>query len=79
MISLILAGKVAMKQGPGMFNVAASNQYKMLDSTGQDRLKHLCVEDEVVMTEKAIKREGARIFRKVQSQVRMSLMLLYSM
>ena len=59
-----------MKEGPGVFNQSASGKYKALDGSEWRKLKELCVEDEVEMTEGAIKKEGARIFRKVQSEVR---------
>lgn len=67
----ILAGKLAMAEGCSTFNKVASELYKNLDSKEKDRLRNLCSEGEAekTMTEKEIKKMGARIFKKIQSHV----------
>lgn len=64
-----------MKEGPGTFNLAASARYKKLDYGDRSRLKESCVGDEIQMNERAIKKEGAKIFRKVQSQVCITIII----
>ena len=69
-LSCMAAGKEAMKEGPGAFNVSASERYKSLGSDEQERLSELCEERrERVLNVKDVKREGAKVFRKIQSQV----------
>lgn len=59
-----------MKEGPGAFNVAASEQYRRLEQGDREKLSELCEERrEKVLSVKEVKREGAKIFRKIQSQV----------
>ena len=67
-LSCMAAGKEAMKEGPGAFNVVASERYKSLGS--DERLSELREERrERVLNVKDVKREGAQVFRKIQSQV----------
>ena len=69
-LSCMAAGKEAVKEGPGAFNVAASERYKSLGSDDQERLSELLEERrERVLNVKDVKREGAKVFRKIQSQV----------
>ena len=64
----LIAGKEAMKKGPGAFNLAASMEYKKLDGD-RSWLNESSIESNYEMNEGAIKREGAKIFLKIQSQV----------
>ena len=71
--NVYLAGKAAMTSGAGMFNKAASNEYKMLPRTEKEKLKELSVktvdEDPKEMTVKEIKKTAAKAFRKIKIQV----------
>lgn len=59
-----------MKDGPGAFNVVASEQYRSLGDADREKLSELCEERrEKVLSVKDVKREGAKLFRKIQSQV----------
>ena len=72
LIILSTAGKSAMSEGCSAFNKTASELYRNLDSKERDRLKNLCSEgekNERLMTEKEIQKMGARIFKKIQSEV----------
>ena len=65
-----LAGKEAMKNGPAAFNIAASEQYKNIGEEERKKLDDIIPEErEKVMTIKNIKREGAKLFQKIETQV----------
>ena len=60
-----------MGNGPQYFNKAASDEYKLLNGEAKQRLLDLSVNsmDKKVMTPKEIKKNGAKIFSKIQNQV----------
>jgi len=65
----LVAGRDAMRNGPAAFNVAASEAYKERGDDDKKFLDDSIVQNEKTMTIKAIKREGAKLLRKIELQV----------
>ena len=66
----MVAGKDAMKNGPAAFSMAASEAYKKMGDDEKKLLEDSIIgESEKTMTIKDIKREGSKLFRKIELQV----------
>jgi len=58
-----------MSAGVSKFNRAASSAYKSITSTEKEALSQRCVVHTHTMSAKAIKREGIKIFLRIQKLV----------
>jgi len=59
-----------MNAGVSKFNKAASSVYKSITSTEKEALSQRCVLHTHTMSAKAIKREGMKIFLRIQKLVK---------
>ena len=59
-----------MSAGVSTFNRAASSAYKSITSTEKEALSQRCVVHTHTMSAKAIKREGMKIFLRIQKLVK---------
>lgn len=68
---LCAAGKKVMANGVGVFNKAASEEYKSLTNVEKERLLEVSMGTALdkPMKVKDIKRTGAKAFKRIQNQV----------
>jgi len=67
---ITVAGKEAMRIGPAAFSAAASDSYKNMRDEEKKQLEDSMVKErEKTMTIRDIKKEGSKLFQKIELQV----------